>query len=125
VSTSGESVRRRAIELIRASYEAAARVRALNLTRLNRARPPSMRYATKNHLIREYLSAAGAVSTFAVNLGLITPEEAAQLIRDFQSAHPELHQGDEEQWWDINRSNVTSDKSSEDGAKDGAPSESP
>jgi hypothetical protein len=49
-----------------------------------------MRYGSTLELVREYLHCAGAVSTFAVNVGLIAPEEAAQIIRDSSAAHPEM-----------------------------------
>jgi len=49
-----------------------------------------MQYRSINELVREWLAAAGAVCTFAVNIGVITPQEALQIIRDFQAAHPDM-----------------------------------
>lgn len=36
------------------------------------------------------MECAGAVSTFAVYLGLITGEEAAQIIREHVAVHPQI-----------------------------------
>ncbi len=85
-----KTVRRRALERVRAQYEYAAGMSELSLQSVNRVRPPSMQYRSINELVREWLAAAGAVCTFAVNIGVITPQEALQIIRDFQAAHPDM-----------------------------------
>jgi hypothetical protein len=85
--------RAEALQLVRGAYEAVALFHGTTpelLERINRPRPSWMRYGSTLELVREYLHCAGAVSTFAVNVGLITPEEAAQVIRDFTATHPEM-----------------------------------
>jgi hypothetical protein len=82
-------LRQRALELVREHYEIAGRMRNVSLGRLNRSRPPSLRYHRREEVEREWLAMAGAVSTFAVNLGLITPDEDRQVILDFQVKYPE------------------------------------
>jgi hypothetical protein len=90
----GDQARRSdALRLVREEYEAAALFHGTTpeqLERINRPRPSWMRYGSVLELVREHLARAGAVSTFAVNVGFITPEEAAQIIRDFSAAHPEM-----------------------------------
>jgi hypothetical protein len=85
-----EAMRRRALDLVREGFEVAAGMRHVRLDRLNSGQPPASQYRTQEELERDFLHAAVAVSTFAVNMGLITPEQAAQVIRDFQDAHPEV-----------------------------------
>jgi hypothetical protein len=83
--------RQRAIELIRRAYENAAAVNART-----RLRFPHGPYRDQQELVRSLLAGAGESSTFAVNMGLITPDDAAKIIRHFFEAHPELAgEGDE------------------------------
>lgn len=88
-----------ALKLARGHYETAAEMRDFvlrnGLDRLNRVRPPSIRYSSVEDVFRDFMHAANAVSTFAVNLGLILGEEALQIILDFERAHPELPRDDE------------------------------
>ena len=85
-------LRRRAMELVGDHYEQTAAVARLNLDELNRTRPPSMQYRARDEVLREWLSAAGAVATFAVNLDLITPDQARAAIVDFYQRHPDLRE---------------------------------
>jgi hypothetical protein len=49
-----------------------------------------MKYRDVRELIQEHSARAGAVATFAVVLKLITPEQAAEAIRQFHASHPEI-----------------------------------
>lgn len=84
------ALHQRALELVRERYEAVAGVAELGLERLNRSRPPALRYRSRREAVREWMECAGAVSTFAVHLGLISGEEAAQIIREHTAGHPEI-----------------------------------
>jgi hypothetical protein len=85
-----EALRYQALELVRERYEDAAQMRDANLESINQVRPPSLRYPSMDHVVYQWLAMAGAVSTFAVNVGLITSEQARQVIVDFLTAHPEM-----------------------------------
>lgn len=88
--------RRHALQLVEEQYESIHRMSSTPLDRINRVRPESMKYYSVEHLLNEAFACANAVSWFAVALGLITSEEARQVILKFQAAHPELHPSDEE-----------------------------
>lgn len=107
-----EDVRRQALELIGQAYESAAQMQHVNISSISRARPPSMRYRSRREIVREFLATAGAISTFAVNVGLISPSEAARTIRDFSARHPEMDEspGDKE-WFQKFEREVASDRS--------------
>ena len=85
-----KDLQRKAPELVNEHYSIAAGVAALDLEALNSVRPPSVHYHSHAEVLREFLSRAGAVATFALNLGLITASQAAEAIRIFQAAHPKL-----------------------------------
>jgi uncharacterized protein YlaN (UPF0358 family) len=85
-----ETVHRRALELVRDAYEAIASVSEVDLADLNRPRPVEEQYTSVREVIREWASRADAVSKFAVQLGLISSEEARKTIVDFYSRHPNL-----------------------------------
>jgi hypothetical protein len=87
-----ETIRNKALELVREAYEDIARMVDAPLEKINAVKPPSMQYGSINELIREYFSRAGAVATFAVNVELITPEQARRVIVEFQAAHPEAYE---------------------------------
>ena len=84
----------KALQLVRKEYQTAADMRAFALRvgvdHINRVRPPSIRYGSVEEVFREFMHGAGAVADFAVELGLISPEEAGQVIRDLYAAQPEL-----------------------------------
>jgi hypothetical protein len=84
-----EVLRRLALDKVREQYEHVAAVRQVELDSVNRVRPPSLRYKSVDELLREWSSAANAVSRFAVDLGLITPEQAGQIIREFYAKNSE------------------------------------
>ncbi len=84
-------LRRRALDLVRQRYEVAASIRQVSLDRINRVRPPELHYRSIDEAVREFMGEANAVSTFAVEVGLITSEEARQVILEFYAKHPEMH----------------------------------
>ncbi len=85
-------LKRRALYLVQNRYEAAARLQNLTLEQLNRDRGAGERHASVAELIRWELARAEAVATFAVTLGLITPDQARQAIADNDAAHPGLRE---------------------------------
>ena len=85
-----ETLRTRALILVREQYEWAARMKHTPIERINRVRPPALQYRSPDEMVREWLACAGAVANFAHELGLITTEEAKQVILDFCAAHPEM-----------------------------------
>jgi undecaprenyl pyrophosphate synthase len=84
------TVRQRALDLVRDRYDQVASIARVDLKAVNRPRPVSMQYGSRREIVREFLAVAGEVATFAVTLGLITPDQARQAILDFAAAHPEL-----------------------------------
>ena len=84
------NVRRKALDLIAEQYEQAAGVHRTGFERLNRVRPTSLRYTSQFELDREYLSMAAAVVTFAVNMGLVSPDDVLQIMKQYFAAHSEL-----------------------------------
>jgi len=78
----------RALELIEDAYESAGQMSRLNLKSINRGRDPSSRYHSVNELVREQTAIAGALATFAVNLRLITPQDALQKLLEFSARYP-------------------------------------
>lgn len=78
------------IERVREEYERITRVINLGLDAINSSLPGPFRYRSIHEVERDWSSRAGAVSGMAVSLGLISSEEAAQIIRELQTAHPEL-----------------------------------
>ena len=79
-----------AVERVREAYEDIVRLGGLRLEQVNRLRHPAERYCSMQEYVRELWARAGAVSTFAVNVGLITPDQALQIIRDFMDEHPHV-----------------------------------
>jgi predicted Fe-S protein YdhL (DUF1289 family) len=79
-----------AAERVRDAYEDIVRLGRLRLEQVNRRRHPAERYCSTEEFVRELWARAGAISTFAVNVGLITPEQALQIIADFLDEHPEV-----------------------------------
>jgi hypothetical protein len=89
---SREAIRRAALGRVREEYENIAHMSRLSLDQINRAEPVSRHYRSVDEYLRIWFSRAEAVSSFAVNLGLISPQQALQVIHEFQDAHPELVQ---------------------------------
>jgi hypothetical protein len=79
------TARDRAIKLIRDGFDVATAMRKVDLESINLPRPPQLRYKSHEELFREFWHAAGAVSTFAVVMGLITPSDEEEIIRDYTS----------------------------------------
>ncbi len=88
------TLRRHALDLVRQRCEAAADMRHVRLERINRSRPTELRYRTIDEVVREFMEEANAVSTFAVEVGLITSEEARRVILEIFASHPEMKSQD-------------------------------
>jgi hypothetical protein len=67
------------------AYSIALSMRSANLSAINAARPPDLRYSSQAELVREFWHAANAISTFAVQLELISPQDARELLAYFGS----------------------------------------
>jgi len=78
---SDENLRARALELIAGAWDVARDMEGTPLDAINRVRPPDLRYGRQEDLVREWVAVAGAISTFAVQMGLITPADDADLRR--------------------------------------------
>lgn len=78
-----EVIRRQASELVVQAHEHAAGMRDVSLDVVNRVRPPAMRYSSHADVVREFLTAATAVASFAVRMNLISSEDMATIMRDF------------------------------------------
>ncbi|MFN2463622.1 MAG: reverse transcriptase-like protein [Candidatus Dormibacteria bacterium] len=55
---------------------------------LNRRLPAGMRYASEGDIWRERWAAAVAVARFAVDIGVVSPDEAAALEKEFEALRP-------------------------------------
>jgi len=88
VSLGIEEMKRRALELVREAYSTAAEMRNVPLDVINRKQPPNLRYRSSLELVREEFAAANALATFAVQLGLLTSDQAAELLRESQRKNP-------------------------------------
>jgi hypothetical protein len=93
-----EVLRRRALDLVAQQYAAAASVATTDLDSVNTVRPPAMRYRSQTQLVLEFVDKATAVATFAVNLELITPQQAEAAIKRFFEEHPALIDQEAESW---------------------------
>ncbi len=78
-----------AVERVRETYEDIVYLSRLSLERINRHQHPAERYCSTQEYIRELWARANAVSSFAVRTGLISSEQALQIILDFQDEHPD------------------------------------
>jgi hypothetical protein len=87
---SDEDLHRRAVELVRAAYDVADRMRSVDLAAVNRPRPPRLRYQAQHELVREFVSRAGAMLDFAGQFGLINSDEDAEIRKAVGRDHPEL-----------------------------------
>lgn len=77
-----EQLHKRAVELVRAAYDVADKMRAVDLDALNEVRPPTMRYQAQYEVVREFVASAGAMLDFAGHLGLIDSDESVAILRD-------------------------------------------
>jgi hypothetical protein len=91
-TTSDADLHRRAVELVRAAYDIADRMRSVDLAAVNGPRPPKLRYQAQHELVREFLHVAGAMLDFAGQLGLIDSDEDAEIRRAVGRDHPELEE---------------------------------
>ncbi|MEA2682697.1 MAG: ribonuclease / adenosylcobalamin/alpha-ribazole phosphatase [Chloroflexota bacterium] len=90
--------RRAAMDLVREAYYNAAHMATGDLKALNRRRPPGMRYESHRQLVHEFLLMAGAISTFAVQVGLVQPDELKAFLREFWAEQPDLIDQEDEAW---------------------------
>lgn len=75
--------RDRALALVRDAYKQAIALRTADLERINGPRPLALKYQSRDELFRDFWHAAGAMATFAVNMGLITRDDAENLLREY------------------------------------------
>ena len=87
-----EQLHMRAVGLVRAAYDRVDGMRSVDLAALNEARPPRLRYHAQFELVREFNERANAMLELAGQLGLIDPEEDAEIRRSAGRDHPELFQ---------------------------------
>ena len=85
-----EGLHRKAVELVRAAYDVADRMRNVDLAALNEPRPPTVRYHAQYELVVEFMNRAGAMLEFAGKLDLIDSDEELAILRDLSTDHPEL-----------------------------------
>jgi hypothetical protein len=86
LSERSQTMRDRALELVREGYGAAIAMRSVDLKVLNASRPPELHYRSHDELFREFWNAASAVARFAVVMGLITPADDEKIVRDYSNA---------------------------------------
>ena len=90
--TRDEQLHLKAVELVRAAYDMAARMRRVDLAAINEPRPPTLRYHAQYELVREFIERANTMLDFAGQLGLIESEEDAEMRRSLAHDHGELLQ---------------------------------
>jgi hypothetical protein len=81
-----DGLRVEALYRVSSAYSMALSMRSANLSAINAARPPDLRYSSQAELVREFWHAANAISTFAVQLELISPRDAQEILAYFGSA---------------------------------------
>lgn len=64
----------------------AGRMRQVNLGAVNAPRPPAERYHAQHEIVREFIARANAMLELAFQLGLVSSDVYADLLRE----HPEL-----------------------------------
>jgi hypothetical protein len=84
-----ERARTKALALIADAWAVAQAMESTPIEVVNRSRPPELRYRTQEDLAREWVAVAGAVSTFAVQMGLIAPEDDAEQRRRRPPSRPQ------------------------------------
>ena len=77
--------RDRALIFVRHSYEVAVAMQTVDLDSINQARPVELRYGSRADLVPDLWHAANAVSTFAVQMELISPSDAAEILRSYST----------------------------------------
>ena len=78
-----ESTHEKALAFVRDSFRQAIAMRTIDLELINASRPLALKYHSREEAFRDFWHAAGAVSTFAVKMGLITPADAASVLREY------------------------------------------
>jgi hypothetical protein len=87
-------LRVQARELVRHTFATAAGMVQVDLDQINRVRPPKRQYRSQENLVRHWFYLAGAEAWLAVTLGLLTPAEAVEIAREFQSFDPDADEVD-------------------------------
>src|SRR5882762_384177 len=85
-----EQLHLKSVELVRAAYDVADRMRKVDLAAINEVRPPTLRYHSQYELVREFITRPDTMLDFAGQLGLIESEEDGEIRRSVGRAHPEL-----------------------------------
>jgi hypothetical protein len=83
-------LRAEAIHSLREAYEDVYHLSKLSLTTLNKRRDDSTKYQSINEYKRELLARASAIGNFAVNLGILKPDDQLDAMYEFCDNHPEL-----------------------------------
>jgi hypothetical protein len=78
------------VDLVREQYEDIVHLGKLDLTKINRGLHPAEHYCSMREYVRELWARAGAVASFAVSAGLISGDQALQIIKDFLADHPDV-----------------------------------
>lgn len=74
-----ETLHLRAVELVRAAYDMADRMRRVDLAAINDVRPPTLRYHSQHELVREFIARANGMLELAGQLRLIDSQEDAEI----------------------------------------------
>lgn len=84
-----QDLRQRAIDRLRSAYEDIYYLSRLPLSSLNKRRNVSNEYHSITEYTRELFARASAIGTFAVELGLISPNDQRDAMYEFCDNHPE------------------------------------
>lgn len=81
-----EDLHRRAVELVRAAYDMADKMRNVDREAINQSRPPTLRYHAQYEIVRDFVAQANGMLELAGQLGLIGSAEDADIRKEL----PEL-----------------------------------
>jgi|SRR4051794_4271261 hypothetical protein len=82
------ALRLQAMELLREAYDDAAGMVDAPLDRINGRRPELHRFSSQDDLVRHWFAKASAQTDIVVALGLVRPEQAMELIQEFDHFYP-------------------------------------
>ena len=83
-----EPVQRAALAAVTRAFRDAVEIPRASLEEINRRLPDGLRYGTERDLWRERWAAASAVGRFAVEMGLVSPDELAAIEAEFALRRP-------------------------------------